>query len=291
MGVISNSSIVLKERLNLKDYEDISNLQKLCLERENTALKLELDYKLGRKDQATRSLNEINEFMYYEENELIGYLGICDFGDAIEVNGMVHPEYRRRKIFTRLLNLAKDEWQNRKPKKMLLLCDKKSEAGQGFINTLDIIHDHTEYEMFLTNNERKFNFLNDITLRAATIKDSSQLRKQDSIYFDNEDEVEDNTNEVDVINSYLAEIDNDIVGKVRLELNNNVGGIYGLGVLPQYRSKGYGRDILTWSIKKLKEMGAKKIMLQVSVSNESALHIYTSSGFEITSTMNYFEQL
>ena len=294
VGAIRNSSIVLKERLNLKDYEDINNLQNLCLQRDNTVLKLELDYKLGRKDKEIYSLNEINEFMYYEDTRLIAYIGICDFsGDAIEVNGMVHPDYRQRRIFTRLFNLVKDEWQKRKPKKMLLLCDKKCVSGQGFINTLNTVQDHTEYEMVLNSNDRRFNLLNDISFIEATSKDSSQIRRQNSIYFGSEDEVDDNKDEelVDVINTYLAQIDNNIVGKVRLEVNNNVGGIYGLGVLPAYRTRGYGRDILTWSIKKLKEMDAKKIMLQVSVSNEKALHIYTSSGFEITSTMDYYEQL
>ena len=50
MGEIKNLNIKLKEKLDQNDYEDINNLQKLCLEMDNISLKLELDYKLSRAE-------------------------------------------------------------------------------------------------------------------------------------------------------------------------------------------------------------------------------------------------
>lgn len=104
MGEVTNNlNIILKENLNLKDYEDINNLQKLCLEKDKTSLKLELDYKLAMKEVTSENIKYINEFMYYSDNKLIGYIGIGSFGgDVLEVNGMVHPEFRRRGIFSRI---------------------------------------------------------------------------------------------------------------------------------------------------------------------------------------------
>lgn len=291
---IKNIKIVLKEKINHQDYEDINHLQNLCLEDDDITLKLEIDYKLSINDKEKDVLDHINEFLYYEDNILVGYIGICDFGgDAIEVNGMVHPEYRRRRIFTRLFNLVKDEWQNRKPKKMLLLSDNKSISGLGFINSLGANHVHSEYEMFFNDSNKTLELSNNIIFRKGTNMDLKEISKQNSIYFDSEYDEEDTSisleNVMDALDTCLAEIDDKTIGKVRLEVNNHIGRIYGLGVLPEYRGRGYGRDILIWSIQKLKEMGAEEVMLQVSVSNENALHLYKSTGFEIKSTMDYFE--
>ncbi|MHB1392252.1 MAG: GNAT family N-acetyltransferase [Clostridia bacterium] len=85
-----------------------------------------------------------------------------------------------------------------------------------------------------------------------------------------------------------AEVDNKIIGKVHLEISDTVSGIYGLGVLSEYRGKGYGRGILTRAIEKLKENNSKDIMLQVVVKNIYALNLYKSFGFQETSTMDYY---
>ena len=38
-------------------------------------------------------------------------------------------------------------------------------------------------------------------------------------------------------------------------------------------------------------MDAREVKLQVLVFNENALNLYKSAGFEITSTMDYFEHI
>ena len=294
MGKINNPSIKLKEKLDKKDFEDINNLQKLCLEIDKTTLKLELDYKLSRAEDKTEDLTTINEFMYYEENKLIGYIGICDFGgEAIEVNGMVHPEYRRRGIFRRLFSLVRDEWSKRKSRKMLLLSDNNSFSGQEFIKQTGTGYDHTEYEMYLKSNVSQDLMLNNVVLRKATNKDGKEIAWQNSIYFDTEFKEEDicMPEEEEKCGSliYIAEVENKIIGKVHLEIGDDVSGIYGLGVLPEYRRKGYGREILTRAIEKLKEKNSKGIMLQVAAINKGALDLYRSCGFEETSTMDYYK--
>ena len=98
----------------------------------------------------------------------------------------------------------------------------------------------------------------------------------------NEEEICDSIN-------YLAEIGNKIIGKIRLEICDGQGGIYGFEVLPEFRGKGYGRAILMLSIEKLKEKKTKNIMLQVVVKNENALSLYKSCGFEEIYTMDYYE--
>lgn len=293
MSKIKNPNIKLKEKLDQQDYDDINNLKNLCLETDKTTLKLELDYKLNSAEEKSEGINDINEFMYYDENKLIGYIGICHFGgDAIEVNGMVHPEYRRKGVFKRLFSLVKDEWEKRELQKMLLLSDHNSISGLGFVKYAGADYDFSEYEMYLRGNAKKDLMLNNVVLRKADNKDAKEITRQNCEYFGVEYKEEDiimpEEEEKRGMVIYMAEVDNKIIGKVHLEMSGTVAGIYGLGVLKEYRGKGYGRETLTRAIEKLKESGSKEIMLQVSVKNKNALDLYISCGFAETSTMDYY---
>jgi ribosomal protein S18 acetylase RimI-like enzyme len=293
MKEIKNPSIKLKQKLNKDDYIDINTLKKQCIEWDQTTLKLELEYKLNSNEKKSIVLDTVNEFMYYDEHRLIGYVGIFDFGgDEIEVNGMVHPEYRRKGIFSRLFLLVKDEWQKRKAESMLLLSDIHSVSGLEFIKSTGACYDHSEYEMFLRGDSKQELACSHMIVRKATNKDAKQIAIQDAIYFDieyNEENISMPEEEEKCGRySFIAEVDSTIIGKVRLEIIEGIGGIYGLGVLPEYRKKGYGRELLYKAIEKLKEKNVDEIMLQVVVKNKNALNLYKSCGFVETSTMEYY---
>lgn len=293
MRDIINPYIKLKEYLNYTDYTHISRLQRYCLDHDKTTLKLEIDYKLSRTEGKTGAINGINEFMYYNGDELIGYIGICHFGgDTIEVNGMVHPEFRKKGVFKRLFCLLKEEWLKRNARNMLLLSDSNFVSGQEFIKTSGACHEYSEYEMFLRSDVKKDLSLNNVTLRKACNKDAIEIARQNSIFFNVEFIEEDvrmpEDEEKRGMITYMAEVDNKIVGKVNLEISNDIGGIFGLGVIPEYRGKGYGREILLGAVEKLKERNSRAIMLQVAVKNNKALNLYKSCGFVETSTMDYF---
>jgi ribosomal protein S18 acetylase RimI-like enzyme len=60
-------------------------------------------------------------------------------------------------------------------------------------------------------------------------------------------------------------------------------------VLPEYRGRGFGRELLLKGIAKLKEANAREIMLQVAAGNDRALGLYQSCGFVETSVMDYYK--
>jgi ribosomal protein S18 acetylase RimI-like enzyme len=294
MEELKGPYIKLKENLDKSDYEHINKLQKYCLEIDKTTLKLEIDYKLSRGSGKKDTIDNINEFMYYNNNELIGYIGIGHFGgDTLEVNGMVHPEFRRKGIFKRLFLLVKEEWVKRKVQNMLLLSDRNSISGQEFIKSMGASHEHSEYEMFLRSKPVKEISSVNVILRKADNKDAEEITYQNSIYFDIEYKEEDikmpEEEEKCGTISYMAEVDNKIIGKVNLELSSGIGGIFGLGVLPDYRGRGYGREILALAIERLKDRNPKEIMLQVAAKNSNALNLYKSCGFVEASTMDYYQ--
>ena len=125
-----------------------------------------------------------------------------------------------------------------------------------------------------------------------------EIARQNVIYFNDEgagDEISADdmplpeVEEKRGMTSYLVEKEGQVIGKVNLQLTSKLGAIFGLGVLPKHRRKGYGRALLLLAIEQLKEANAQEIMLQVAAENANALNLYKSCGFEETSTMDYFE--
>lgn len=270
-------------------------------------MKLELDYKLSDalNNPEAAGIPDINEFLFFDGAELIGYIGICGFGGGsvpLEITGMVHPEYRRQGVFSKLHDLVMNECRRRNAGSVLLLCDQKSSAGHGFLRKIGAKYSYSEFEMYL----REFPFviagerMPSVDLRKSSNIDAVEVARQNAIYFGDraEQEGKDVPDEIILLPEeeekrgmtiYIAESEGKIVGKVHLQISSGTGGIYGLGVLPEYRRKGYGRAILRKAAEKLKAADMEQIMLQVAADNMKALRLYKSCGFEETSVMDYFE--
>ncbi|MBW8380902.1 MAG: GNAT family N-acetyltransferase [Youngiibacter sp.] len=301
---ISEHSIKLKSSLNHEDYVLIHALEQECIRQEQIALKLELDYKL--EDAAQRSYesstSDINEFMYFNGKQLVGYIGIMSFGGrSLEMTGMVHPDYRQLGVFSKLHELVLAECKRRNTDSLLLLCDNKSTPGRKFLAKIGAAYRYSEYEMYLTEpSEISRELFQGVSLRKTANADAREVARQNAIYFevrrDRESEEADyehtilpEEEEKRGMTIYIAEKDGQIIGKVHLQLIHCIGGIYGLGILPEYRGRGLGRALLLEAIEKLKDANADKIMLQVEAKNAKALGLYKSCGFRETSVMDYYE--
>jgi mycothiol synthase len=59
-----------------------------------------------------------------------------------------------------------------------------------------------------------------------------------------------------------------------------VGEVALVGVLPQWRGRGLGRELLRWGVAQLLARGAGHIQLTVEAENELALGLYLRTGFE-----------
>lgn len=302
-----NQHIELRQYLSSKEIMAIRWLEKECLEKESIALKLELDYKYKSIERDGSLMTMVNEFLYYEDVFLIGYIGICEFGQEPEINGVVAPAYRSQGVFKTLFAYVVEELRKRNTKSVLLLCDRNSVHGQSWIHQLDTQYSHTEYEMYLLQepsllrnpsvDEIPTNNL--VRLVKATNEDACEIARQNKIYFEQEDGAEEAESDTDLmilpekeeehgVTIYLAKVNEQVIGKVHLEVAGTLAGIYGLGVVPEERRKGYGRGIIIESIRLLRELGVEKIKLQVEATNSKALELYQSCGFVETSVMDYY---
>ncbi|NRZ01336.1 GNAT family N-acetyltransferase [Clostridium beijerinckii] len=99
-----NHIITMKQYIGEKECKEINELQEIVILNDNVNLKLELDFKLEIQNNSEGSKKKINEFLYYVDDVLVAYLGISCFGGNIaELNGMTHPEWRRKGIFKKTL--------------------------------------------------------------------------------------------------------------------------------------------------------------------------------------------
>lgn len=62
-------------------------------------------------------------------------------------------------------------------------------------------------------------------------------------------------------------------------------------VLPQFRGRGLGKELLSWMLNRAETMGANIARLEVRESNHPARNLYAALGFEITGVRkNYYIQ-
>lgn len=302
-----SSEIRLKPFIDKQDYQRIRQLAEVCESADRIRLKLELEYKLadaGVRIPVTGPL-PIREFMFFQGEQLVGYLGVCSFGGrAWEVSGMVHPDWRRQGIFSSLFRHFLTEREHQQPDETLLLCDGKSATGRAFVAKTGAIPEHAEHEMFLQEEPASGPIDATVKLRKAIHGDIAEIARQNRIYFDMGPTADDSSGIIPTeggpglmdpeeeqrrgMTIYLAERDHQPVGKVHIQRGSDACGIYGLGVLPQYRQQGIGRTILSQAVAIMKAQGAPAILLQVDADNETALGLYLSCGFRETSVMNYY---
>jgi mycothiol synthase len=58
-----------------------------------------------------------------------------------------------------------------------------------------------------------------------------------------------------------------------------VGEVKLVGVLPAFRNRGLGRELVRWGVDAVRRRGAGDVYLAVEGENEGALHLYTTLGF------------
>jgi ribosomal protein S18 acetylase RimI-like enzyme len=282
-----NETICLKQFISEKDYKEIILLEELCFKEDKTKLKLELDYKVEMAGKSEIGLREINEFMYFVEGNLVSYLAISSFGGSniAEINGVTHPEYRRKGLFRKLFELALEECEKRKFDKVLLLTDGNSSSGVQFVASVSGDYSFSEYRMKYLNKAPIEN-PNVVKLRKASRSDGTEIARQNAIFFNHSDECE--LPAEDLYKTYMIERNETVIGKIMISYSEHSAFISGFGILPDSRGNGYGKAALKEALRLINENNIYDVELDVECKNNTALNLYTACGFEELSVMNYY---
>jgi ribosomal protein S18 acetylase RimI-like enzyme len=292
---ITNPYIILKEYLDSKDCDQIKKLMELSYSKDQTNLKLELDYKLTVVKHAKDRLKNINEYLYYIDGHLVSYLGICDFGgNVLELNGLTHPDYRRQGLFGKLFALAVQEAKRAGQENVLLLTDEKSVSGNRFIEKAGGSYKTSEYRMKLSEKPDleglAASVKKEVTLKTADKSDLKDIARQNAIHFNTTEESEAALLDESSLQEglYMIQLNGETIGKIQVDYEDNYAFIYGFGILPEFRGRGYGKSAFSNTLSIIKGKNISNVELDVESKNRNALNLYKSFGFEEMSVMNYY---
>ncbi|MGB8348224.1 MAG: GNAT family N-acetyltransferase [Ktedonobacteraceae bacterium] len=285
--------LVQKQLLTPADIEAVSRLAGVCNAYE------QLDMRADWLDVRPEYFGNMHDYLYYEDDRLVGYLFLRRNGTAQkEVTGIVHPDYRRRGIFSTLLAAAREECKQQQVQKLILICEDRSASGQAFIAASRARHDFSEHKMVLGSFHESYSFDDRLAIQEADMSDLDALitiiadgwgrgthEVRESVTFN----LQEPTCDV-----YIARFGGDElscgepVGCLRAYDFAREIGIYGFVVRPDYRGRGYGRQTLEEVIRAVQSRSQKPIMLEVDTDNTTALNLYRSCGFEVVRTYGYY---
>ena len=186
----------------------------------------------------------------YEDDMPVGFLS-CFAGTVYEVSGVVHPAFRKRGIFTRMLNELRSQIQSDK----IIFCGKDKyigfkECAAHFGATLS----YHEYLMQFAGQYTPY---------------------ESDLDYDREDD------------EFIFYADDKEIGSCHVYEEGTQATIYDVFVYEEERGKGYGKAIINEVLRVLVKTH-QRLLLQVSERNESAFHIYRDCGFEIIESTLYF---
>jgi ribosomal protein S18 acetylase RimI-like enzyme len=276
--------IELARGLSPRDLRDLAALERRALAADGGRLKLEWQVLRARAGQ------DVEDVLWWEDNRLLGFLGLYAFGaPTVEIAGMVHPAARRRGIATALLAAAVAVCRERGYQQALLVTPHGSAAGRAFAQHQAAVLEHSEHVLLLLDAPIDGPADPRIALRTAASADAPQLSELLAAAF-GEPPVDLGDRLVEAgARTVVVELDDLIVGTIRVTRDGDTASIYGFAVDPGRQGRGIGRDVLRRVCHGLREDGVQRIGLEVAVENDHALGLYTSLGFIQTTTEDYYE--
>ncbi len=278
--------VVVKNALTPTEHEGIRALLTACDEQEQLHTR-----------QLLRLLrmyptNEQNNFLAYLDGMLVGYAALSEYGtDERDLLAVVHPQHRRQGIFRTLFNAVAIACQHRQIERVVLPCEHHAQAALACMAALAIPFFYAEHAMTLGEFRERPSLGIPIVLQAANTNDAaliSTLMADGSMPLEAIQELVTHSQQKPNECFYLGVLDHKPIGTLRLIQMEERVGIYSFVMHPTYRGHGYGRQMLQEAIHLARQQEHQEITLEVDVTNTNAIGLYRSSGFEITTTYDYY---
>ncbi len=267
------------------EIERVRTLEQICRTYDSSGLRVGVE--------SLKAIGGDEAYLCFFNNKLIGFISwYTSDGTEANVNGMVHPDFRRQGVFNALLKRAMFEMQTKLIQSCRFRVPSNSQPGLEFIKHLGASFRTSEFLMSLTQLKEDMLQGTDIILRSAEERDLGFMVTCSSQAFgDSESWTRSyfaRTKEPERM-SYIALDSLTLIGMIRVNyLNRDTAVIHDLCVLPSQQGKGFGRKILVGAVQLILERKCSIIRLAVVTSNRRALNLYQSIGFVVASEFNYY---
>lgn len=272
------------------EIQQLKDLAHVCGQHD----KIDYSSDLHVKFLTARNKEVVNDFLFYDDTQLIGALSMYDFErpTKLELIGFVHPDYRKQHIGTTLLQTAMKEIQKREADEALLIVNGDSISGKSFAKQINLPYVYSEYGMDCKINEVQKTMKNNINLTVASSELLPDLIEIASKAF-GDSATNTSTWLQKMMKSpshqvYIAFINEKAIGTITVTEQEQSTTLSGFAVHPSYQGKGYGKDILSYMVHTLITEGVSTIKLDVETKNNNALKLYTQCGFEIKTKHDYY---
>jgi ribosomal protein S18 acetylase RimI-like enzyme len=236
----------------------------------------------------SRAPGQSGDLIWREGGQVLGFAGLYGMQHAgtVEIAGMVDPDVRRRGIGTALLQAARQLAAERSFADALLIVPRNGAGGLEFALGRGATLHHSEHALLLEQRPEGQAGVDGVVLRRATADDIPELGYLLTAGFgDAPTSFERMLNE-EWSKVLMVEYRDELVGTLRIVDN---AGIYGFVIDPKYQGRGLGREALRRVCEEMFDEGAESVHLEVEVDNDRALGLYTSLGFSLVTTEDYYE--
>ena len=237
--------------------------------------------------------NVVTEFAAIDGGKLVGIATLPEDMEP-EATLLVIPENRRHGIGRALLDAVQTEVSRRSLENCLIVNNEASISGRAFLVAMKVPYEFSEYRLELDRSRINRTTVQDesLRLRRAGNADRTILTEIRASGFG--DSIAETAPAIALgltekkRHYYLAELDGEAVGMIRAGEWEGNGDITSFAVLPAFRGRGFGRQILLGTVDMLIGAEWKRILIEVATDNEHALGLYESCGFRVTDRFGYY---
>jgi len=278
--------------LTPSQLDDIEQLVRECEIADNHPTKLYWNIISDRKTEL------FNDFLFYIDDQLVGYLAIFSFESShVEISGVVHPQFRGNGIAHMLFQEALHELEYRESiQYCLFVIHQSAIPARHCVQALGAEPAYSEYEMHFSRSLEPFTLFKhaELTLVQVQREALKELARLDAICFkatyeharERLSQVIDATDRL----IFVARYRNKIIGKIHIRFESNTAHIHDYCIDPVYQGQGFGEDLLKRTLNFLFTIDSvSQIRLDVTTDNSSALNIYRRCGFEITAAYDFWK--
>lgn len=269
-----------------EDLPDVRRVIDLCNRHEG----LDLPFNL---EAGPDWMTSPNHFLRYDGDILVGVVSLQG-GREVEVSLGVHPDHRRQGIGRSLLHTAGEEAKRRGRSHLLLVCEEASRSGRAFVKAVGGRYRFSEYRMRLDPRTAQAprSRQDRIRLQQAAAGDVDLLARLIAVSFDRSEDDERARIANDLQRAshrfFIARANGEPVGSLGVAAFERRIYIIAFNVLPQFRGRGYGRQMLAQTVAALRSEAWDEIMLEVATDNRDALAVYRSCGFHEVRSFGYY---
>ncbi|SFI89231.1 GNAT family N-acetyltransferase [Thermoflavimicrobium dichotomicum] len=274
------------KRLTEQKLQKIQELHKICNDYEKINIAINYYMLKNRPDI------EINDFLYYEDGKLIGYVGLFVYtGEEAEVSALVHPHYRRKSIFKDLLYHVKQELQRRKIERIIFIADARSTSAMQTLQRLGATYRHSTYRMQLDSTQILQSSHSTVISRAHPSDLDEWIHLESKCFNETEEESRYHMqmfwNRTDHFHFKYVQ-NGKMIGKMSVGTDEKSAHIYGLCVDPDHQGKGIAKALVLHILSQLKDQ-YEIFTLEVETNNAPAVGLYQKCGFQILAKDDYYE--